>query len=113
MIHISHETLIPLREAPRHLPCRPDGKRVHISAFYRWVSVGVRGVRLESLKVGGTTYTSLEALQRFAVQLSRPEPTSSGPSQRSRDRAIAVSQRLELELNLSPGRLAGQHKERT
>ena len=68
MIDISAETLIPLREAPRRLPPRPNGKRVHISACYRWISRGVRGVHLESIKVGGSTYTSLEALQQPAVK---------------------------------------------
>ena len=70
MIDISTETVIPLREAPRHLPARPNGKRVHISACYRWISRGVRGVHLESIKIGGSTYTSIEALQRFADRLS-------------------------------------------
>ena len=69
---ISTDTLIPLREAPRHLPPRPNGKRVHISACYRWISHGVRGVHLESIKIGGFTYTSVEALQRFADTLRSP-----------------------------------------
>ena len=41
-----------------------------MSACYRWVSRGVRGVRLDAIRIGGTLYTSLEALQRFADQLS-------------------------------------------
>ena len=32
------------------------------------------GVRLESVKVGGSTYTSVEALQRFADRLSEARP---------------------------------------
>lgn len=67
MINLSSETLIPIREAPRHLPKRPNGKRIHISACYRWISRGVRGVRLESIKIGGSTYASTEALQRSEV----------------------------------------------
>ena len=70
VIDISTETLIPLRDAPRHLPARPNGKRVHVSACYRWTSRGVCGVRLEAIKIGGSTYTSIEALQRFAERLS-------------------------------------------
>ena len=52
MIDIMQETLIPLREAPRRLPPRPNGKRVHISACYRWISRGVRGFRLEAIRIG-------------------------------------------------------------
>ena len=70
MIDISNENLIPLREVPRCLPLRPTGRRIHISAVYRWMARGFRGVRLESVKIGGTTYTSKEAMQRFADQLS-------------------------------------------
>ncbi|MBN2562331.1 MAG: DUF1580 domain-containing protein [Phycisphaerae bacterium] len=70
MIDIGAETLIPIREVPRHLPPRPNGKRVHMSACYRWIKRGVRGVRLDSIKIGGSTYTSTEALQRFADHLS-------------------------------------------
>ena len=70
MIDIEHETLIPIGEVPRRLPPRSNGKRVHISAVYRWMSRGVRGIKLEVVKVGGSTYTTLEALQRFADWLS-------------------------------------------
>ena len=66
MIDIDKEQLIPIRDVPRRLPPRPTGRRVHISAVYRWIQCGIRGVRLEAIKLGGTTYTSIEALQRFA-----------------------------------------------
>ncbi len=69
MIDLAAETLIPLRDVPRHLPTRSNGKRIHISACYRWMSRGVKGVVLESLRIGGSTYTSREALQRFAERL--------------------------------------------
>ncbi len=67
MNNLSSETLIPIHEAPRHLPKRPNGKRIHISACYRQISRGVRGVRLESIKLGGSIYASTEALQRSEV----------------------------------------------
>jgi len=70
MIDTASETLIPLREVPRLLPCRPNGKTIHISAVYRWAQRGVRRVRLEVLRIGGTTYTTREALQRFAEHLT-------------------------------------------
>ena len=72
MIDLAQEELVAIRDVPKHLPPRPTGKRVHISAVYRWLLRGIRGVRLESLKIGGTTYTSKEALQRFADQLTAP-----------------------------------------
>lgn len=70
MISLTEETLIPLRDVPAHLPPRPGGKRIHVSAVYRWTQRGVQGIRLETIRVGGTTYTSVEALQRFADALT-------------------------------------------
>lgn len=67
MINISTEHLIPIRDVPRHLPPRPTGRRVHISAVYRWIQRGVHGNRLESIKIGGMVYTSFEALMRFTT----------------------------------------------
>ncbi len=86
MINLSSETLISIREAPRHLPKRPNGKRIHISACYRWISRGVRGVRLDSIKIGGSTYTSTEALQRFADRLSAEKQCSVQPSDETPER---------------------------
>lgn len=90
MIDLSTETLIPLRDVPRQLPVRPHGKRLHISGVYRWVLRGVRGVVLESVKVGGSTYTSREALQRFSERLtgSPTAPVNSKPTVRSRQRHV-------------------------
>ena len=79
MIDIANEHLIPLREVPKCLPPRPTGRRIHISAVYRWMTRGLHGIRLETVKIGGTTYTSQEALQRFADELSTiaPNPPTS------------------------------------
>ena len=80
MIDITQERLIPLRDTPRRLPARSSGKRVHISAVYRWIQRGIRGVRLESIRIGGTMYTSAEALQRFADALTSPGSLAYAPT---------------------------------
>ena len=72
MIDVSREELIPIRLVPRRLPPRPSGRPVHVSAVYRWVQRGVRGVRLDAIRIGGTTYTSQEALQRFGTTSDAP-----------------------------------------
>ena len=78
MIDLREETLIALRDVPRWLPrCSMTGKPVHVSAIYRWATRGIQGVTLETIKVGGTTYTSAEALQRFA---EHRDQTSHGPN---------------------------------
>lgn len=112
MLRIGDDNLIPLSQVPRIFPTRSNGKTVHISAVYRWAQRGVRGVRLETLKVGGTSYTSIEAVQRFAEELTRASRPSSGDLSEpapSRARAMRSSaSRLEFELNLPPGRLSSR-----
>lgn len=73
MIDTTRENLLPLRCVPGRLPKRPNGKRIHISAVYRWTDSGIRGVVLESIRIGGITFTSLEAIQRFAERLTDPQ----------------------------------------
>ena len=72
MIDIAHEQLFSLTEAVRCLPLprRRKGARPHVSTLYRWAQRGCRGVRLETIRCGGTLCTSVEALQRFFDRLS-------------------------------------------
>ena len=99
MIDISTEELLLIRDVPGFLPPRPNGKRVHVSAIYRWLAKGVRGMKLEAIKLGGSTYTSREALQRFAERQSRPaestalEPACGLARQREIERAEREARR--------------------
>ncbi|HOW71915.1 MAG TPA: DUF1580 domain-containing protein [Phycisphaerae bacterium] len=111
MIDILTEHLIPIRNVPHRLPPRPTGRRVHISAVYRWIQRGVRGVQLETIRIGGTSYTSIEALQRFAERQSRA-PTADLVSQAhttaTRRRQID-SAKMAVEAIMA-GRRYGQRK---
>lgn len=108
MISIADERLIPLRDAPKHLPLRPNGKKLHISVFYRWIKRGVKGILLESIRIGGTTYTSLEALQRFAGSLtngigqSSKEPQLSSTFAMRQKQISRATQDVRAQLGLSP-----------
>lgn len=72
MIDINSERLIPLRDIPQLgiLPPRRSGSRLNVSTIYRWALHGQRGVKLESLKIGGQRVTSLNALQTFCSALA-------------------------------------------
>lgn len=83
------EDLIPLREVPRLLPLR-NGRRVSIDAVYRWARKGLAQGRLESLRIGGETYTSREAIARFATRLTNPAGPETPPSVVSRAHAEAA-----------------------
>lgn len=63
------ETLVSLREASKSLP-EVGGRRPHYATVCRWANWGVRGVRLESIRVGHKLCTSTEAVQRFLARLN-------------------------------------------
>ena len=60
MIDIHTETLRLLKDVANQLPNRP-----HVSTLWRWHKRGCRGIRLETVVIGGQRYTSDEALRRF------------------------------------------------
>ncbi len=69
MIDIQSETVIPLTKAAKRVPSR-NGRTVHVSTIWRWTMRGVHGIKLESLLVGGTRCTSVEAIGRFIQRLN-------------------------------------------
>jgi hypothetical protein len=70
MIDISQEELLSLTDAAERLPPRRNGSRPHASTLFRWAKNGLKDVRLEVLRVGDTTFTSMPALQRFFDRLT-------------------------------------------
>ena len=93
-IDINNERVIPISEAPRHFPGRPN-----ISSIYRWFGRGARGARLETLVVGAKRFTSIEAIERFIERTTANSVGASLPPSRptTRQREAAVRQ-AEREL---------------
>ena len=73
MINIASEKLITLSEATKYVPRRRKGKRTHCATVYRWAARGLRGVRLETIRVGGSLCTSEEKLQLFFNRLTEAD----------------------------------------
>lgn len=94
MIDLAVETVVSLNDAAKHLPRRRAGKVVHLGTLYRWIGHGVKGHKLECIRIGGSTCTSLEALQRFCDRLSGGD-TTQPQTTRTRKKEIA---RAEAEL---------------
>ena len=67
MIDIQSETLLRLRKVPDWAE-KNLGQRVHISTVHRWRLRGVRGVKLETVLIGGSRCTSEEALYRLFAE---------------------------------------------
>lgn len=94
-IDLRSEDVVTIAEAVQGLPPHQNGRKIHISTIYRWISRGIHGVRLESLKLGRRLVTSHEAIQRFAERLSEPR----GPGSPHSLEAARHAERFEEELD--------------
>lgn len=93
MIDISNEDLLTLSEAAKLLPGHP-----HLSTIHRWRLRGARGVRLETVVIGGRRYTSQSALEEFVAKTTAASDGSSVSIQHCGSRANAIAQ-AEKELS--------------
>lgn len=93
MMDIDSEELLTLRAAATRLPYGRAGKSVHVATLHRWASHnGVRGVRLETVRIGGVRYTSAEALQRFIERCSADNPVQEPQTTGRRQREMATAE---------------------
>lgn len=74
-VDLKTETLLSLTDAAKAVP-PVDGRRPHVSTIWRWINKGLRGVRLESVRVGCRICTTHAALARFFDALSNVVPVS-------------------------------------
>ena len=86
MIDLRIEQLRLLSKAAADVPGRP-----HSSTLMRWWRRGVKGVKLETVVVGGRRFTSIEAIQRFIEALSAPHSTQGSPVRQLSHRQIALA----------------------
>ncbi len=70
MIDIEHDELLTLNEAAKRVPGKP-----HVSTLFRWTATG----KLDSIKVGGKRFTSVQSIRLFIEKCSgqrlRSQPT--------------------------------------
>lgn len=99
-INITDNNLLTLREAVQELPRKRRGRTIHRSTIYRWATTGVHGVRLETVKIGGQLYTTIEALERFTMQCSGADTRREKHTPHRRQRAIEQAERRLDELGI-------------
>ena len=88
------ETLIPFAQAGEAFPGKD---RVSPATLHRWRLHGVRGVKLETLLVGGLRYTSTEAIYRFIqAQNDEPSQVTMTPVQRRRQSEAARAELTKM-----------------
>jgi hypothetical protein len=80
-----------LTEAAHRLPGRNGGTR-NPSCVWRWAMRGVRGVRLQTERIGGVHYTTWQWVQEFLADLRRKDKPVQGRTmaQAKRDHDAAV-----------------------
>ncbi len=90
-IDVKLETLINFNSARSAFP---GNRRLSLATLHRWRLNGVRGVRLETILIGGLRYTSREAIERFiASQNAADAPVFPGITATQRRRQAEAAQR--------------------
>jgi hypothetical protein len=103
MISVNDEHILTFSQLAKRLPRRRRDRPTSPSTVHRWRSRGVRGVRLEAVRIGGTWVTSLEAYERFchAVTANTGGKVQVSPTEeQERDSTDQVNQQLD-ELGIS------------
>src|SRR5690242_14714829 len=95
MCDFTHETRLAATEACRHPLVRHGGHPLNRSVLERWWTRGIRGPKgerivLESRRIGGLRFTSVEAVERFLAALNGEHfDGEQTPSQAKRQHAAA------------------------
>ena len=93
-IDVWKEDVFRITDAPRVIPSHPTMAQVR-----SWIYRGVRGHRLEIVKVGGVCCTSREAVARFCESVTTPAaPTPSGPVLRTPQQRRRAASRADRQL---------------
>ena len=90
MIDISSETMRPLSNIARTVPNKRGGIGINVCTVWRWATDGVRGHVLETVLIGGTRFSSDEALRRFLANINGVPALP--PTNRNRQAAIAAAE---------------------
>lgn len=92
-IDIQTESLVRFHEAGKLFPGNPSRETLR-----RWRNKGVRGAKLETVRIGCLVWTSREAVARFltAINTEPCETRKLTPSQRLRSGLAAMHQLAEI-----------------
>ena len=86
-IDISRDKLLDFAAATRFLP---PGSRPSYTTWWRWCRRGVRGIKLETVLLGGRRYTSETAVKEFVAAMPTRDadrfPPACSPQPRDHDR---------------------------
>lgn len=95
MIDTSIEQAIPLSLAAREIPNRRGSRGVNVATVWRWMQRGIRGIKLETILIGGQRMTTREAMRRFfaATTAAADGTAPSVAAPRQRQKQIEAAER--------------------
>ncbi len=94
MNDLTKETLLRLNAARSAFP---GSARLGLATIQRWRMKGVRGVFLETCLIGGTRYTSQEAIARFISAQNAADAPATPTITASQRRKQSEAARTELQ----------------
>jgi hypothetical protein len=89
MIDPSRDALVSILEAAKPLPHRPSP-----ACRWRWHAKGIRGIRLETVVVGGRRFTTAAARREFVEKVTA---AANGGEEPISHRSDAVAKKLRAE----------------
>lgn len=87
------ETFISLKDAAHSFP---GNMSVCYETVRRWATDGIRGIRLETVRIGGRRKTTREACQRFIERLTETDNPQDAPESREL-RAQLARERMRIK----------------
>lgn len=81
MLDFARDQIVPIGEVRLFLPRAASGKLRSTRSIYRWANTGLRGIILETVKIGGSTFVTHTALNTFFQKTAVPRPDPKEPAE--------------------------------
>jgi hypothetical protein len=91
-----HDTVLTLAQAAKAFG-RLSGRTPHVATVYRWATKGVRGVTLETVRLGGLRLVRAQSLEEFLARINTGESGTTAGSQALLDPAVQQRRRAEID----------------
>ncbi len=80
-------------QALKWLPRRRGGGRLNVATVYRWITSGVRGVKLRAVRAGETWCTRESWLEEFFAAIAQAEMKLQAPTDSARQKKAETALR--------------------
>jgi hypothetical protein len=95
-IDIDTDQLIAIPDIPAYLKKR-TGKKTHIASIYRWVSIGLKGVKLTTTAIGATRYTTPAQLNLFFARIAEAKQARHANDVKTGMRRAQIARETQIE----------------